>query len=357
MQVQDQSVIDSYYTALLERDSKYTGIFYVGVVTTSVFCIATCRARKPKKENVLFYTSFSDAIKNGFRPCKICRPTENAQETPESVSQAIKLIRDNPKEKISDAQLRQYKINPEQIRRWFKKHHGITFHAYQRMYRINNAYKELKDGKTATETAYDSGYDSLSGFNYMYTKVLKRSPSQSNSSTVILINRLTTPLGPMIVCATDKGICLLEFTDRKMLETELTDLQKLLKATIILDENTHTKQIKRELSEYFKGTRTVFNVALDTPGSEFQKSVWAALGDVKYGETSTYKELAAQLGNNLASRAVARANGCNRVSIVVPCHRIIGSDGSLTGYGGGIPRKKWLLEMEDRALKGRLFSS
>jgi len=221
---------EEYYQALLDRDSKYVGIFYAGVITTSVFCISTCRARKPKKKNVEFYKTYTAALKNGFRPCKICCPTENSNETPEQVNEAIQLIKENPKEKISDFKLRAAGISPDLVRRWFKKTYGLTFHAFQRMYRINNAYKELKDGKNTTATAFDVGYESLSGFGYTYKKIIGKSPSKSKSKNIILINRLTTPLGPMIVCATEKGICLLEFTDRKMLETEFRDLQKLLDA-------------------------------------------------------------------------------------------------------------------------------
>jgi len=113
--------IDEYYNALVQRDSKYVGIFFVGVVTTSVFCIATCRARKPKKKNVVFYKTYAEALKNGFRPCKICCPTENANQTPGQVLNAIQLVKDNPKEKISDQVLREKKISPDLLRRWFKK--------------------------------------------------------------------------------------------------------------------------------------------------------------------------------------------------------------------------------------------
>jgi AraC family transcriptional regulator of adaptative response/methylated-DNA-[protein]-cysteine methyltransferase len=318
----------------------------VGVKTTSVFCIATCRARKPKRKNVIFYKSYAEALKNGFRPCKICCPTENAKETPEQVERAIKMITQHPKEKISDQQLREAAISPDLIRRWFKKNYGITFHAFQRMYRINNAYKELKDGKTSTITAYESGYESLSGFAYTYKKVLGRSPSNSPSQHIILINRLSTPLGPMFVAATEKGICLLEFTDRKMLETEFRDLQKLLKATILVGENQHIKQAKEEIQAYFDGKRRNFDVPLDAPGTDFQKEVWQKLSSIPLGTTSTYQALAAQLNKPKAVRAVARANGFNRISIIIPCHRIIGKDGRLRGYGGGLERKRWLIDFE-----------
>ena len=350
MEITAQSKIEEYYQALLNRDSTYVGIFYVGVTTTAVFCISTCRARKPKKKNVVFYKTYSEALKNGFRPCKICCPTENSKETPELVVQAIKLIKDNPKEKISDTQLREHQISPDLVRRWFKKNYGLTFHAFQRMYRINNAYKELKDGKKTTETAYNLGYTSLSGFGYTYKKLLGKSPANSTNQTILLINRLTTPLGPMFVCATDKGICLLEFTDRKMLETEFRDLQKLLQSAILIGENSHIKQLKKELTEYFNGQRTIFEVSLDTPGSAFQNIVWNALKKISFGTTSTYQQLAKSIHQPTAIRAAARANGANRISIIVPCHRIIGKNGNLTGYGGGIERKKWLIEFEKKTL-------
>ena len=226
MIVTEPNKISAYYQALVERNKSYVGIFYVGVKTTSIFCIATCRARKPKIENVEFYTSFKDAMDNGYRPCKICKPTENAHEAPPQVKAAIDLVKSNLKEKIKDFQLKEKNISPEAVRRWFKKNYGMTFHAFQRMYRINNAFQELKKGKKTTTTAFDTGYESLSGFGYTFKKLVGKSPLNSKEKNVILISRLTTPLGPMFAGATDSGICLLEFTDRRMLETEFRDLQK-----------------------------------------------------------------------------------------------------------------------------------
>ena len=134
---------ETFYKALLDRKQSFVGIFFVGVKTTSVFCIATCRARKPKFKNVEFYTTFKEALDNGYRPCKICKPTENANQAPEQVEKAIKLVKENPKEKITDYQLRQIEISPEVVRRWFKINYGMTFQSYQRMYRINNALLEF----------------------------------------------------------------------------------------------------------------------------------------------------------------------------------------------------------------------
>ncbi len=346
MLIKDNNKIETYYQALLDRKQSFVGIFFVGVKTTSVFCIATCRARKPKLKNVEFYTSFKEALDNGYRPCKICKPTENANQTPEQVEKAIILVKENPKEKITDFQLRKKGISPEVVRRWFKNNYGMTFQAYQRMYRINNAFQELKKGKNATHTAFDTSYESLSGFGYTFKKLIGKSPKQINDKNIILINRLTTPLGPMFVCATANGICLLEFVDRQMLETEFKDLQKLLKANIISGENEHMKQAKKEIKEYFEGSRKKFDVKLETPGTDFQNSVWNCLQQIEFGKTITYQKQAEKINNPKAIRAVASANGYNRISIVVPCHRVIGKDGKMTGYGGGIERKKWLIEHE-----------
>lgn len=346
MLITNEKQADDYYHALINREPSFVGVFFVGVKTTSIFCIATCRARKPKRENVLFYTTFKDAMDAGFRPCKVCRPTENAHEAPNEVKAAMDLVRDCTKAKITDQQLRDANIRPIFVRRWFNQHYGMTFQTFQRMYRINHAFQELKTGKSATHTALDSGYDSLSGFGYTFKKLLGHSPTRNMENAVILIDRLTTPIGPMFVCATDEGICLLEFVDRRMLETEFEDLQRRLKAPIVAGENAHTKQLKQELEEYFSGSRKDFTVRLLTPGTDFQNAVWQALGTIPYGETASYQEQATRLNNPKAVRAVARANGMNRIAIVIPCHRVIGKDGSLTGYAGGLERKRWLLDHE-----------
>jgi len=346
MLITENNKIETFYHALVHRDESYVGIFYVGVKTTSIFCIATCRARKPKLENVEFYTSFKEALDHGYRPCKICKPTQNANEAPEIVEKAILMVKENPKVKISDYQLRSSGISPEVVRRWFKKNYSMTFQTYQRMYRINNALQELKNGKKTTDTAYEMGYESLSGFGYTFKKIMGDSPQKSEHKNTILISRLTTPLGPMFVCATDQGICLLEFVDRRMLETEFKDLQRLLKATIIAGENSHIEQTKTEIEEYFSGTRKVFGVALHTPGTEFQNIVWNNLQTIDYGKTNSYQQQAEKIGNPKAIRAMASANGHNRISIIIPCHRVIGKDGQMTGYGGGIERKRWLIQHE-----------
>ncbi len=150
----------------------------------------------------------------------------------------------------------------------------------------------------------------------------------------------------MFACASSQGLCLLEFTDRRMLETEFKDLRKRLNAVILPGENPHLKETETQIKEYFQGKRKSFSVALHTPGTDFQQSVWKVLQNIPYGETRSYLEQATALGNPKAVRAVASANGHNRIAIIIPCHRVIGSDGKLVGYGGGLHRKKWLLDLE-----------
>lgn len=346
MHIQDPRDIQKYYQALLNRDTQFVGTFFAGVKTTGIFCIPTCRARKPKLVNVEFYTEVKELLQEGFRPCKICKPTENAHEPPQEVIKALQLAVSSPKQKVTDYVLRQNNLSPESLRRWFNKHYGMTFHAYQRMIRINTAFQELKGGKSVTNSAFEAGYESLSGFGYTFKKVVGKSPKRSKSQNRLLLSRLTTPIGPMFVMASEKGICLLEFVERKMLETEFRDLQKCLNAIILTGENAHTRQLKRELAEYFAGTRQKFEVLLHHPGTDFQQSVWRALQDIPYGTTRSYQEQAQILQKPKAVRAVATANGCNRIAIVIPCHRVIGKDGQLRGYAGGLERKRWLLEHE-----------
>lgn len=335
------------YQALLDKDVSYEGTFIAAVKTTGIFCRPTCTARKPKAENVEFFPSAKEAILKGYRPCKVCNPLEKMNETPPYIKEILDELNADPSRKFKDADLLRRGIEPSNIRRWFLKNHGVTFQAYQRMFRINSAFKKIQNGDTITSAAFDAGYESVSGFTDSFKAVFGVSPSNSKDKHIINITRLETPLGTMFACAAEPGICLLEFTDRKMLETELTTLAKQLNANIIQGANPHFNVLKTQLEEYFEGKRKVFTVPLFTPGTPFQQTIWRVLRDIPYGATRSYKDQAAAINQPGAIRAVANANGMNRISILVPCHRVIGTDGNLTGYGGGIWRKKWLLDFEN----------
>lgn len=337
------------YQAICRRDSEYVGQFFTAVKTTGIFCHPTCRARTPKRENVEFFATAHEAIRHGYRPCKVCKPMEPPSETPGFIKALIEELQADPAVRFRADDLRSRGIEPATVRRWFLRHHQMTFNAYQRMLRLNRAYQELSTGKLVAATAFDSGYESLSGFSQGIRSTFGTAPSQVSETTVIHLTRFTTPIGPMVACATAAGVCLCEFTDRRMLETEFADLRKRLSALILpASDNAHLVQLETELREYFAGERQSFAVPLDTPTTPFRQRVWDELRAIPYGETRSYAQQAVQIGKPTAVRAVASANGQNRVAIVIPCHRVIGADGSLTGYAGGLARKQWLLDLENR---------
>jgi AraC family transcriptional regulator of adaptative response/methylated-DNA-[protein]-cysteine methyltransferase len=166
------------------------------------------------------------------------------------------------------------------------------------------------------------------------------------SKKIISVARILTPLGPMFAGAIDDGVCLLEFTDRRMFETQIQRLRKLVNAELIPGEHAHFAALGRQLDEYFNRKRRQFDIPLVLPGTEFQKSVWAALQKIPYGATQSYEDQAIAIGNPRAVRAVATANGDNRIAIIIPCHRVIAKNGKLAGYGGGLWRKQFLLDLE-----------
>ena len=341
---------DIMYQASFNKNPDFEGVFWMGVKTTGIFCRPTCTARKPKSENVEFFQNTKDAILKGYRPCKVCKPLENPNETPEYIQKILEELRENPALKFKDFDLVQRGVEPATVRRWFQKNHGMTFQAFQRMFRLNTAFKKIQQGENIMETAYDSGFESLSGFNESFKTIFGISPKNSKTQKIIDLKRIETPIGTMYAAATAEGICMLEFTDRKMLETEFKDLAKSLNAIIIQGENPHFIPLEKELAEYFLGKRTEFTVPLSPVGTDFQKSVWKILMKIPYGETWNYKKQSEVLGDAKKVRAVANANGMNKISILIPCHRVIGSNGTLTGYGGGIWRKQKLLELEKAIL-------
>ncbi len=338
------------YNASFNKNPDFEGVFWMGVKTTGIFCRPTCTARKPKPENVEFFQNTKEAILKGYRPCKICKPLENPDETPDYIQKILEELRKNPSFKFKDTDLVTRGLEPATVRRWFQKNHGMTFQAFQRMFRLNTAFKKIQQGENIMETAYDSGFESLSGFNESFKTIFGVSPKNSKDQRIIDLKRIETPIGTMYAAATADGICMLEFTDRKMLETEFKDLAKSLNATIIQGENFHFKTLEKELKLYFEGKLKEFTVTLSPVGTAFQKSVWEILMKIPYGETWTYRKQSEILGDAKKVRAVANANGMNKISIIIPCHRVIGSNGTLTGYGGGIWRKQKLLELEKAIL-------
>ncbi len=334
------------YRALLDRDQTFEGSFIVAVKTTGVFCRPTCRARKPLKKNVVFYKDVQEALLHGYRPCKICQPMKTSGHTPVQIKTILNQLQADPVKKITDFELRNMGINPATVRRWFQSNYQMTFHTYQRLLKLNKAFGSIHLGDSVTQAAFKNGFESLSSFQNTFKQVFGIPPSKSKSAQVITYNRVNTQLGPMLAGVTEDGLCLLEFTDRRMLPTQIQRVQKYLNATALPGEHPLLHQLQFELDQYFRGARKTFTIPLLTPGTAFQQRVWDALLEIPFAETRSYQQQAELLDKPEAIRAVARANGDNRISIIIPCHRVLGKDGSLTGYGGGLWRKQWLLDHE-----------
>jgi AraC family transcriptional regulator of adaptative response/methylated-DNA-[protein]-cysteine methyltransferase len=340
------------WDAFTERDPAYDGIFVTAVATTGIFCRPTCPAKKPARENVEFYPGAREALTAGYRPCMRCRPMEN-DAAPEWIAGLLEAVEADPSRRWKDADLRARGLEPERVRRWFQRHHGMTFHAYQRARRLGRAIGRLKDGAAPASAAFESGYESLSGFHEAFRRETGTTPGKGVDAEPILLHRLTTPLGPMIAGATDDALLLLEFADRRMLETEIAQVRSRTGRVAVPGVNDVIRRIGEELEAYFAGELREFTVPLETPGSDFQRSVWEELRRIPYGETRSYGDQARRLGQPPeAVRAVARANGDNRIAIIIPCHRVIGADGRLTGYGGGLWRKRRLLDLERAVAHG-----
>lgn len=339
---------EEMYQALLQRDSQYEGTFIAAIKTTGIFCRPTCRARKPKPENVDYYATVKEALAYGYRACKICHPLQSICHYPNWLSPLMAELDSNPAQRINDSELRHRGYQPERIRRWFNKHLGMTFQAYLRSNRINAALGLIRYQQPVIDAAMATGYESTSGFHHTYKRLTGFSPNRSSEQPMITLTRLDTPLGPMFAATTDEGLCLLEFTDRRMLETQFDRLKRYVGEPLLTGQHPLFKELNQQLTAYFAGELQHFSIPLDMRGTAFQQQVWQQLLSIPYGQTKSYQQQAEALGNPAAVRAVARANGDNRIAIIIPCHRVIGKNGQLTGYGGGIWRKQKLLEIEQQ---------
>jgi AraC family transcriptional regulator of adaptative response/methylated-DNA-[protein]-cysteine methyltransferase len=332
--------------AYLSRDASYDGIFFLAVRSTGIFCRPSCPARKPLPRNVEYFASPREAIFAGFRPCKRCHPLSSNGSSPSWVTGLLARVERNPSGRYSDGFLRSIGIEPVRARRYFQKKYGMTFQAYCRGRRLGKALEQIRLGVDLDDVALGYGYDSHSGFRDAFARTFGKSPGRSRTSDCIVTAWVESPLGPLLAGATSAGICLLEFTDRRMLDAQFATLRKRFACAIIPGENKHITQLKKELVEYFDGTRNRFGVALIYPGTLFQEKVWKELLRIPSGKTVSYEDIARRIGSPKAHRAVGHANGLNRIAIVIPCHRVMNKNGELGGYGGGLWRKRKLLDLE-----------
>ncbi len=336
-----------YYQALLDKDKNYEGVFYVGVTTTGIFCRPTCAARKPLYAHCEFFTTAQEALLASFRPCFRCQSLSHPDQVSELVRTLIQAVEAAPEKHWKDRDFAALSVDPSTARRQFKKRFGMTFVAYARSRRIGLAMKQIRRGESVIEAQLEAGYESASRFRDAFSKIMGAAPTHHDQQYHLLKAKwLDSPLGPILAIADEKELYLLEFVERRGLEREIERLRFKAKAAIVPGMTEPLRSIEGELKAYFEGSLKQFQTPLHLLGSPFQKSVWEELLKIPYGTTRSYAAQALSMGIPKATRAVANANGANQLAIVIPCHRIINSNGALGGYGGGITRKEWLLRHE-----------
>ncbi|MCZ8136151.1 MAG: bifunctional DNA-binding transcriptional regulator/O6-methylguanine-DNA methyltransferase Ada [Porphyrobacter sp.] len=333
---------DARWQAMLAKDRRFDGAFVTGVHSTGIYCRPSCPARAPLRKNVRFYATARDAEAAGLRPCKRCSPnTQSAEEA--CVLAAIAAIRDRGAMTLDElSDLTGYA--PTHFQRLFKRTVGLSPAAFARALREERVREALAKGLNVTEALSEAGYVGTGQF-YAETKGrLGMSPSdwsKGGAGRVVNWAVLETSLGSMLVAATDKGVCCLAFGEG---EAELQ--ARFPKAQLVPAGEDFRELFAQVLAAVEQPGPGSAAIPLDVKGTAFQQRVWEELRRIPHGETRSYGELAAALGNPKASRAVGGANGANHVAVLIPCHRVIASDGTLGGYAYGLDIKAELLRRE-----------
>lgn len=333
---------DQLYAALLARDPGYEGQALVGVTSTGIFCRLTCPARKPRPENCRWFPDARAARAAGFRPCKRCQPEGKA---PALVGALVAALDQDPARRWTEADLVALGHDPSTVRRLFRRQFGQSFLQMARALRLRAGAAALRGG-TVIAAQLDAGFDSASGFREAFRRLFGHAPQEMRAQGVALADWIDTPLGPMIAIADESHLHLLEFTERKALPQGLRRISAHLGGRIGLGRTAVTDRTEAALAAYLAGQDGRMDLPVQMHGTAFQRRVWQALQKIPAGETRSYGQLAAEVGSPRAVRAVAAANAANRLALVVPCHRVIGADGQLSGYAGGLWRKRRLIEIE-----------
>lgn len=334
------------YDALVARDERYDGRAYVCVATTGVFCRLTCPARKPLSENCTFRATIGECIEAGFRACKRCHPLQAAANADPAIGALLAVLDDRPEYRWSEPDIERMGYDLSTVRRSFKRHFGMTFLEMARQRRLREGFEVLSGGGAVIAAQQEAGFSSASAFRDAFARILGCTPAELKKDGLLRASWIATPLGDMIAVASEMHLHLLEFTERKALPAELRKLRAATKDGIGIGRTAVTEQASAELDAFFAGRLAVFETPVFQSGSAFSQEVWEELRRIPAGTTRNYAEIARRIGRPAATRAVARANGANQIALMVPCHRVLGADGALTGYGGGLWRKQRLLEIE-----------
>lgn len=326
------------WQAVVNNDRNYDGVFYYGVKTTGIVCRPSCPSKVPARKNVVFFDDYASALQAGFRPCKRCRPDLLNYDPAKELAAQLKDTIDTfygERTRLQE-EMNQIGMTRGHLRELFEASYDKSPEEYLAAVRLARAEELLRNGTSITETAMTVGFSSPSAFTTFWKAQTGMTPSQylqqeKPQETSCLYE---SPIGLIRIRATEKGICSLKFIEHA--DQTAGEKKGLLEDTCSM------------LDEYFAGKRQHFEVPLDVEGSVFQKKVWKDLREIPYGSTRSYQQIAESIGREKAARPVGMACNRNPILILIPCHRVVGSNGSLVGYAGGIERKQYLLNLEQK---------
>jgi AraC family transcriptional regulator, regulatory protein of adaptative response / methylated-DNA-[protein]-cysteine methyltransferase len=339
----------SAWSAVLGKDARWDGRFVYGVTSTGIFCRPSCPSRRPRRENVRFFAAPVDAEAAGFRACRRCSPAEGTAPTANAaVLRARQIIDAHPDTPHTLTDLgRAAGLSPTQLQRAFTRTFGVSPRAYQDSKRIKTLKVRLRDGATVSRATFDAGFGSSSRVYERATIALGMTPGEyrrGGDGAVVRFTIVGTPLGRLLVAATDRGVCAVSLgDDDATLEKALRE--EFHRAEVTRDEHDLAVPV-RAIVDRLQSGRGAVSFPLDVRGTAFQQLVWRELQRIPEGETRTYAQVAQSIGKPSAARAVARACAANRLAIAIPCHRVVRGDGAVGGYRWGVDRKKALLEVE-----------
>lgn len=345
-----QSIGDgAKWAAVLNHDRSADGAFYYSVETTGVYCRPSCLARRPNRANVRFHDTPEAAERAGFRPCKRCKPDRLSlhQEQVAKVAEACRLIEQAPAEPKLGELAKAIGLSPYYFHRIFKSVTGVTPKAYASAHRHKRVRAHLKESRNVTEAIYDAGFNSDSRFYATSSQVLGMTPADYRSGGTDIEIRFAIgecSLGAILVAASEKGICAIVFGDER--EALLHNLKKQFpRARLVPGDEAFTEMLAKVI-QFVETPGVCLDLPLDIRGTAFQHRVWNALRQIPPGSTASYTEIAERIGAPKSVRAVAGACAANPIAVAVPCHRVVKSDGSLSGYRSGVKRKRALLDRE-----------
>jgi AraC family transcriptional regulator of adaptative response/methylated-DNA-[protein]-cysteine methyltransferase len=340
--IADPLAPDECWAAVLRRDRSFDGRFVTGVLTTGIYCRPSCAARHPRRENVRFFAGGAEAREAGLRPCLRCSP-DTVSRDEKAVLAAIAAIRAAGQPLALAGLAGDAGYSPAHFQRVFTRHTGLSPAAYARALREERAREALSDAGRVTDAIYDAGFSGPSRFYEATGGKLGMAPSawaSGGEGVTIRWAVVGTSLGDMLVAATDKGVCRLSFNEG------VEALRARFPRATLVEGGEAFAALLEEVVSFVEAPKASVHIPLDVQGTAFQQAVWRELQRIPLGETRTYAQIAAAVGNPGAVRAAGSANGANNVAVLIPCHRVIRSDGSLGGYAYGLEIKRKLLDKE-----------